>query len=477
MAGAALLALPAHYWRVDATSSLRHGPGTDLACATVYAIAIALLAIGWRAIAGRRPALGVALGCGALVHAVALFAPPFLSLDPLCYAAIGRALARFHGNALHPLVESLPSGDPFLLHLPPIWRHQGSAYSIGFNQLARLLALVAGNDLQLFVRCLQLLNFAVLMVAAWLTSVAVGVRHPQARGQAAALVLLCPIAVVEGTVSAHNDALMVLWIAAFAYAVETRHRGGSLGAICGAALVKASGFLLLLTRATQLLVARVGTRVRSVTWAKLFLGGSAVALAIVLVAMRHDSSLRLILALVGMPDEAPHCTRSIECIPRAFLFWQAHAAHAAWLVGLAFRFLGAGWLCWVGWRAAHAPEDQTLAWAAAALFLYYLFLHGYMQSWYLLSLLPLLPFAPRRLRPAMYLFCVTALLYYAIRLPLQDDLRPWVVGAHEAAEGVLVIIPPTILLVRSWARHRRRVRMQLVAVGGKGAHFDSEPGW
>lgn len=449
LAGSALLLFPARYWRIDGAAPLRHWREADLANAAVYAIAVTLLAIGWREVARQRPSTSVALRWGAGVHAVALFAPAFLSLDPLCYAAVGHAIAHFHANALHPLIESLPSGDPFLLRLPAAWRVQGSAYSSGFNQLTRMIALIADNDVGRFVRALQLLNFAAILCAAWLTSIAVGVRDPGARGRAAALVLFCPIAIVEGTVNAHNDALMALCVAAFALAVESRHRGGSVGALCGAALVKASGFLLLVTRSTHLLVARGGGRVRGSTYAKWFLAASAIALVAVLFVMSRVSSLRLVLALVGMPDEAPHCTRSIECLPRAILFWLSHQARAAWLVGLAFRVASAAWLCYVGWRSAHAPDDRTLSWAATGLFCYYLFLHGYMQSWYLLSLLPLLPFASRRMRPAMAMLCVTSLWYYAIRLPLQDDLRPWVVGLREVAEGTVVIVPPAVLLLHT----------------------------
>jgi hypothetical protein len=170
----------------------------------------------------------------------------------------------------------------------------------------------------------------------------------------------------------------------------------------------------------------------------------------VLATMSHVSSLRLTFALVGMQREAPHCTRSIECIPRALLYWQFHDAQAAWIVGLVFRIAGAASLCYVGWRSARSPDSETLSWAASGLFFYYLFLHGYMQSWYLLSLVPLLPFAFRRLRPAMELFCVTALFYYAIRVSLQDDLRPWVIALKEVAEGIVVVVPPTILTVRAW---------------------------
>lgn len=468
-AGGALLSLPASYWRIDGASGLGHGRAASVACAAAYALALALLAYGWRQATASRLGLGVALASGAIVNGVAVLAPPFLSLDPLCYAAIGRAIARFHQSPYRPLFETLPPGDPFLLRLPPLWQHQGSAYSSGFHVASRIIATFAGDSLGLFLRSLQLLNVAAMFVAAWLTAIAVGIRQPEARGRAAALVLFCPLTIVEATVSAHNDALMAACVGAFVLAVELRHHGARLIALTAGALVKASGLLLLFFGLTELVVARAGARLRGRTLAIGFAVAAVLALGGLLVLNRRIPSLQLVLALIGSPLEAPHCTRSIECIPRALLFYGFHASAVAWWLGLVFRLAGVGWLGYAGWRAARAGEPALLPWAAAALFFYYLYLHGYMQSWYLLSLVPLLPFAPPRLRPAMSTFCISALAYYVLRLPLADDVRPWVVGAKELGEGLIVIVPPSIALL---VTRRRRPERALTAAASRSGSVD-----
>ena len=100
LAGAVALWLPAFRFRIDAATcgswpALAAGAGYALA----YAVAVALLAAAWLGALRRDWSLGRALALGALVHAVAMVAPPFASNDPLFYAAIGRSMARFHASA------------------------------------------------------------------------------------------------------------------------------------------------------------------------------------------------------------------------------------------------------------------------------------------------------------------------------------------------------------------------------------------
>ncbi len=460
--GAALLCVAALHFRVDAPAP--RDPRFDLFCASVYLVAVALLALAWRAAVRARPSPRAALIGGIVVHLVALLSPPFLSLDVLCYAAIGRAMAQYHASPYRALVESLPAGDPLLTRLPELWRTQGSAYSPVFNAVAAHLARHSGDDVARLLRSLQLVACAAIVATAWLTGVAVGVRHPERRGQTTALVLFCPLAIVEATVNAHNDALVAALVAGFVVAVELRDRVAGLGLLVAAAAVKLSALLLVVFRATELVVARVGTRVSRRACAIGFGVVATVGLGALLLLRSRVPSLTLMLALVGSPDEAPHCTRSIECVPRAILFWKLGAPAAAWLVGLVVRNAGGVWLIFAGWRAAAAHDrGATLRWAALALFVYYLALHGYMQSWYLLPLLPLLPFASPGARPAIAVFCLTALVYYAIRLPLQDDVRPAVVAARELAEAIVLIVPPALVWRAARVRDAVPVRRALVA--------------
>src|SRR5882724_1055342 len=96
LAGAVTLWLPAFRFRIDAAEcaswpALSVGAGYALA----YVLAVALLSAAWLRALRADWSLGRALVAGALVHAVAMVAPPFASNDPLFYAAIGRSMARF----------------------------------------------------------------------------------------------------------------------------------------------------------------------------------------------------------------------------------------------------------------------------------------------------------------------------------------------------------------------------------------------
>jgi hypothetical protein len=152
-------------------------------------------------------------------------------------------------------------------------------------------------------------------------------------------------------------------------------------------------------------------------------------------------------ALLGSPKDAfEHCTRSFECLPRGALRYVFHQNTAAWIVGLTFRALGGVWLFYVAMRAA--KEQRLLAWMSFGLFIYYLFLHGFMESWYLLSLLPLVPFADEKWRPAMRVYLTSALIYYAVRLQLNCNTDPMWVGIKEGAEALIVLVPVVVTLAR-----------------------------
>src|SRR5205814_1459163 len=129
-----------------------------------------------------------------------------------------------------------------------------------------------------------------------------------------------------------------------------------------------------------------------------------------------------------------------------------HQPVAAWEIGLLWRLGGGAWLLYVAWRAAASRGEEILTWAATGLFFYYLLLHGYLQGWYLLSLVPLLPFAAPRLRPAMRVWMISLSAYYALQLPLSCEMAPRWVGFREVVGGLASGLPALITL---WRGRRR----------------------
>jgi hypothetical protein len=449
LAGAVALWLPAFRFRIDAATcaswpSLGAGAGYALA----YLAAVALLSAAWlRALVSEWSLIKV-LVVGAIVHAVAMVAPPFASNDPLFYAAIGRAMAHFGAAPSTPLSLVLPPGDHFLAMLPATWHGGTSPYGPAFNQLARLIALAGGEDLTLQLRLYQALNLVVLVAVAALSGRAFGAR-------AAALVLFAPIAIIDGTVNPHNDALIALATAAFALALVRRRPVAGVLALAAALLVKLSAALLLAFELLERALRGVAARLRPRVVIAAGIAVAAIAVAALVVAPHLWPPFGAFTALVGDPAESsPHFSRSWEGLPRALLVYVLHVPSLSWAIGLVFRAAGGVWILWCAYRAAR--ERAPLVWAATMLFVYYLCLHAFLQSWYLLPLLPLATQLPAFATRAYYIFIICMTLYYGISIPLDCDGRPAVIGAKELAEACLVVLPAFFTLLGAWRGARAR---------------------
>jgi hypothetical protein len=438
LTGAVLLWLPAFRFRIDGVSCPHWpAPVAGAVLGLAYAAAVALLTAGWLRALRAQWSLGRVLALGAIVHAVAAVAPPFASNDPLFYAALGRAMAH-GGSPARALSLALPADDRFLALLPAGWRDGNSPYGPLFNQLAYAIARLGGDDLTLQLRLYQALNLGLLVAAAAFTGAALGAR-------AATLLLFAPLAIVDGTVNPHNDVLVALAVALFVLATMRGHRVAGVAALAAAVLVKVSALLLLSWDLLRVALRPLAARVRAST----LLGTGAIAAALTMAALVAGLHrwvwLRPFAGLIGDPAERyPHFTRSVESLPRALLGYVAHAPVASWTVGLAFRAAAALWIAYCALRAATPPP---LRWAALALFGYYLFLHAYLQSWYLIPLLPLATQLPERVQPALRVFCVCLTAYYALHLPLDCDGRPVVIVARELIEAMWVVLPAAFTLL------------------------------
>jgi hypothetical protein len=321
--------------------------------------------------------------------------------------------------------------------------------------VARLVARVAGDDLAVALRLFQGLALLSAFLAALILGQVIereaqrtGAPDPRAAGtRAIALVLFCPLTILEATVNAHNDAWLMIPVALFA-AAAARGRSGLVPLVLGL-VVKVSTVILLAIAVLRLGLVRLG-RTRS---AQKILGGGAVglgaliALGLGLGAARSAPALDGLVQLFGDPHQAvPHCTRSIECLPRAFFGYVVPHPMLSFAIGLAFRALAALWLLYVAVRSAR--DGRILAWAGTGLFGYYLCLHAFMESWYLLQLVPLYAFAEARLRPAMTLFLTTAVGYYAIQIAMNTVSSHALIGAREFLEAAVVVLPTLGLVLR-----------------------------
>jgi hypothetical protein len=449
--GAALLSAVGWRYRIDSlTCSLWPPWPQNVVAALVFLLAVALLSLGWRLLlrrvqspSGSDP--GAVLLAGCLVYVVAALGPPALSEDPLFYAAIGRAQAEHGASPYQPLCEVLASDDALLARMIPHWRCGRSPYLPGFNGLAWLVAVVAKGDLIAMLRGFQAIAGGCLLLAGALTAWALrGASSGVRPSYGAALVIFNPVAVIEGPASGHNDALLALATSGFVLAWQRRSVIG-LGLSQAVALsVKASSVLLLGLWQGALLLRWLLARLRRSrlrTQSRRILLLALLAVAVWLYVARPES-------LLG-PRHLPweHCTRSIECLPRSLLRSLLHLPRAAFAVAVSFRLLAVGWLLYVAWRAAQEPH-ALLPWLGAGLLLYYLYLHPWSQSWYLLSLLPLAPWLHPRMAAVLRCLLISAAAYYALVLIgncLTDELA---IAALDLAQALIVLVPPTVCLLR-----------------------------
>jgi hypothetical protein len=456
LAGALLLSVPGFRYRIDVTRCAVWPPvGENITYAVVYLVALVLLSYAWiglvrRASDPRGPDMRRILLYGALINGAALLAPPFLSDDPLFYAATSRVLAVFHRSAYIPICQTLPKDDPFLTILVPNWRCGTSAYFPGFQALALLVGKLGGDSLALHLRLYQLVGASAMMLAAWVTGAALApTRLRPALG--AALVALNPMTIIEGSVGGHNDALLALGCAGFVYCVVRKRPLLALLTLLASLSIKASPVLLIGMYVLYLVLGYLRKRWPDLTRALPWVAAGSLLVSLLLISFLHYRvrGMKMFTSLVGSPaDPWDYCTRSIECLPRVILRWILHLPTAAWIVGLCFRVLGGLWLALCAWRAGSKP----LGWLGAGLGLYYLYLHGWAQTWYLLSMLPLLPFATAATRPALMVVCVSGCAYYAgvfIGGCVEGNIPR---GVVDLIEGLVTVVPPSVAL---W-RHRNR---------------------
>jgi len=389
------------------------------------------------------------------VHAIALCAAPFLSSDPLMYAAVGRALSG-GASAATGVEDALGAAHAFLTPLPPAWRNGTSAYGPVWNLLASIMGGLAGDELALALRLHQLLAALALLLGAWLASRLV---EPARRRAAFVLVALCPLGVIEASIGAHNDALLAPLVALALWAQLRRQTPLALAILALGLAIKASALVFLGPALAAAVLAQLPTR-----RARLLLLLAAAPLALLALAslsLLANGPLDALARVVGSPDVAhDHCTRSLECLPRVLFRFVLHAPYASWVTGIVFRLLGLIWLGYVALRAAEAyrdaeaPRELAVTWLVRGLFFYFLLLHGWAQSWYVLPLLPALPLLVEDTRwsPAFATYLVCAVAYYALVLPMSCLTNQVMIAVADLVEAMITVFPAAYLLLRKPTR-------------------------
>ena len=437
--------------------------------AGLYVLGLTAMVLAWlglvfkaRAEAGRNAWIA-GITAALVVHAIILLAPPFLSDDALAYGAIG-ALPALHGAQMYAPLGALPETDVYrqLIAQYPVWLEYPSTYAPGVNALYALVVSVAGENVRLSLRLFQICGMLALFATGLLTAAAV--RNWTATGaetgaaarkglMALHLVLFAPLGLIEATGNAHNDVFLALAIAGFAFLVTHARSRLGFGALLLGFLVKLSAVLPLafatLRRVAGWMTDRPRPRLVGLLVLAVLAGIGFAWFAWPLVAETASTVVRL----VGLPDGgAPFCTRSLECLPRWLFHYVLDWPFAAWVTGLLFRAGGVGLLLVMAWRHRHATDDLPAL--AAFMLFYYLFLHGYMQAWYLLALLPLAPFLSPPLRAIALAYLISSLAQYGFDFAWSCTRTLPFAIIREIGGLVVVLAPPLIVLGVVWWRRR-----------------------
>ena len=474
--GAALYVLAGSGFAIDRVRCNNWPPvATGLLAAGLFTLALAAMALAWFGL-GFRPktveagqsAWVKAMSAGVLVHAIILIAPPFLSDDPLAYGAIGSLMA-LHGQDMYAPLGALPDDDAYrrLIGQYAIWLAHPSTYGPAVNALFALVVGFAGDNVHLALRLFQLGAALLIFATGFLAASAAGAwaAKDERRGDPHALrltafrlVVFSPLSMIEATGNAHNDVLLALGIAGFAWAMTRNRSGLALFVLLLGLLAKASAVLPLgfeLARRGFRLLPRLPGRITLGLLALVALTGGALAwFGLPLLSETASTAVRLL----APPDGGtPFCTRSLECAPRWLFHFVLNWPIAAWLIGLAFRAGGIALMLVMAWRSRQ--RDGSLSGIAAFILFYYLFFHGYMQAWYLLSLLPLVIFLSAPLQVVAAVFVLSSLAQYGLDFVWSCTTEmPWV-ALREIGGLIVVLLPPlAVLFVVSGVARRRTVR-------------------
>lgn len=437
--------------------------------AGLYVLALAAMGLGWLGLiykpngATDRKAWLSALAAALVVHAIILLAPPFLSDDALAYGAIG-ALPALHGAEMYAPLGALPETDAYrqLIAQYPVWLAHPSTYAPGINALYAFVVAIAGDNVRLALRLMQFAGLLALFATGLLAALAVRNRAALANEGGAAdrkalmalnLVLFAPLGLIEATGNAHNDVFLALAIAGFAFFVTRGRAGLGLVALLIGFFVKMSAVLpaafVILRRAAGWLTERPHPRLIALMVLAVLAGIGLAWYAWPLVAETASTVVRL----VAPPDGgAPFCTRSLECLPRWLFHYVLNWPMAAWITGLLFRAGGALLLLTMAWRYRHAATGLPAL--AGFMLFYYLFLHGYMQAWYLLALLPLAPFLSAPLRAVALAYLISSLAQYGFDFAWSCTRTLPFAIVREIGGLIVVLAPPLIVLGVVWWRRR-----------------------
>lgn len=396
-----------------ALASAVAGAGLVLGGACALRLAPRAGRLGWRAL------WGFALAG----HGLAFLAVPLTSSDAFTALAFGALAAAGLSPYAHAPAEL--AGSPLLALVPPRWAGDPSPYGPLFHPVARAAAW-AGARLPA-PPWGALYAYKALLLAALLAALALAARHlrrarPGEAAETFAALALAPLLAWEISAQAHNDALLVLALTAFAAAAAA---GRDL--VAAAALAAGVAVKYALAPLLALYLVLVGRR--SLARAALLALAALAVLAAAFWPEARAVTLRAVLPMVGgEAGRHAHSLADLACLVLDGLGWPAASRATYRALSAASAVLCAGMLARAALRS-RTLEELAHGWL---LFLLALFLTTpWFQPWYVAWGLPLLLLEPdarwRRFfaRYAVVTVCLWAAPLDPVTNVLADGWAAW----------------------------------------------------
>ena len=314
-----------------------------------------------------------------LVTSVLLCVPFFLA-QPIfagdLYAYVAGAKVSAIGNP-YVLTPSVLGTDVILNGVAPVWRDQTSAYGPLWNFVSAGFGKFISSSFALFTS-FRLLALAAVLTCAWLIAKATSPIH-------AALIALNPIVLVDAVADGHHDILVGLaMLAAVAWLRRPVH---SAFALAGATALK---FVPIIVAPVLLASDAPGKRRNLSVWFIVaIVGVLVVSFAPFWVGSHTFDGLRQQASLFSHPAFFP------QFVVFIFAYLGDSTVHPeviARILGLLTFFLAYSWVLLAAWRQRLTPAAAVAVALAAYIFL----AAPYVQTWYLLWLLPMLALLPTR---------------------------------------------------------------------------------
>ncbi|HEX9036719.1 MAG TPA: hypothetical protein VF808_06965 [Ktedonobacterales bacterium] len=379
--------------------------------------------------ARRYPRLGLwlALGGAAVMGITLALLPSLPSDDVFSYILYGRISALHGANPLIATPADFPN-DPFL---PLVyWQATRSVYGpiwLGLSDLIARLAEALGGSLALYVALFKLVGLAAHLADAALVWAILGRIAPRQRLAGTLFYAWSPLCLLEFSASAHNDAVMLLFLLLGVYAITRGWEAAGL-ALIGLSIATKYTPVALLPIYGAYIVWR--ERANGADWRAVALGlawrAGIVALAVVVTAAPLWAGPKTLGALLFSPP-AQQLDNSLldtlqwplRWLAQSALGWsvaQARSVVETGLKALALLAFAGLWL-WE-FRRARSLGGTLSAWGWALLW-FAAVASGWFWPWYVTWVVALAAVAPwGRLQAATGLLAGGALTLYGF-LPLQ----------------------------------------------------------